>query len=90
MRREQEDVAHARFVARTKQPFRTSLRWPEQAERIGQPMGLGIRYRRRIMRLRELKAGLPKPAKIRRAGIVEEGLTWSEPAPHPLRPYLCI
>lgn len=90
MCREQEHVFNARFFPRLQETLYTTLWWAKKPKRIGNLARLILEYRPRIMRLRELEAGLPEPAKVRRAGIVEEGLAWSKPAPHPLRPYLCI
>src|SRR5690242_4707591 len=85
VRREQEDVIDAGFLACLQEPLGTTLGRSEQPERIGDSTGLALGYRRRVMRLAKLEARLREPAQIRRAGIVEERLTGSEPAPHPSR-----
>src|SRR5262249_46708136 len=73
------------FFARLQESLGTTLGWAEEPKGIRDPPCLILRYRRRIVRLREHEAGLLQPAKIRGAGVVEEGLTGSEPAPHPSR-----
>src|SRR3954471_22833827 len=56
MRREQEHVLDARFLARLQQPLGATLRRPEQPERIGDAARLVLGDRRRIMRLAKLEA----------------------------------
>src|SRR6516162_8713110 len=90
MSREQEHVRNACFLPRLQEPLRTSLRWAEKPKCIGNLARLILRYRRWIVRLVKLEASLPEPAKIRRAGIVEERLTRGEPAPDPSRSHLRI
>src|SRR5262245_55185522 len=85
MCREQEHPLNACFCSRLQESLGTPLGWTEEPKRIGNLARLIFIYRGRIVRLRELEAGLPEPAKIRRARIVEEGLAWSEPASHPSR-----
>ena len=90
MRREQEHVLDARLLLRLPEALRTPLWRAKESEGIGNLAGPLLRDRRRVVRRRDLEPGLPEPAKIRRAGVVEKGLTRREPAPHPSRSHLGI
>src|SRR5262245_18822492 len=49
-----------------------------------------LRYRSRIVRFFEFKARFLEPTKIRCTRIVQKGLTYSEPAPHPSHPHVGV
>src|SRR5262249_23489447 len=49
-----------------------------------------LRYRSGIVRFFDFEAGFLEPTKIRRARIVQKGLTLCEPAPHPSHPHLGV
>src|SRR6516165_1636879 len=49
-----------------------------------------LRYCRGIVRFLEFEAGFLEPTKVRRARIVQKGLTLREPAPHPSLSHLGV
>jgi hypothetical protein len=90
MSREQEYMLNACFLPRLQQALCTTLGWTEQSKCIRNSARLILRYRSGIVRFFKFEAGFPEPTKICRARIIEEGLTLSEPAPHPPQSHLGI
>ena len=90
MRREQEHMLNPCVLPRLQESLCTTFRRAEQSKCICNSARLILGDGGGIVRVLELEAGGPEPAKIRGARIGEEGLTWSEPAPHPSRPHLGI
>lgn len=86
----QEHLLNACFLSRLQEALCATLWWTEQSKCIRNLARPSLRYRSGIVRFFEFEARFLEPTKVRRARIVQKGLTLREPTSHPSHSHLDV